>query len=349
MKLSGYAISDIGTSGLDITGNVRVAGSATVSGNTITPNIGPSDTQQHALPAVASDIIVLANAAQTLSNKTLTNITLANVANTVLENVSIANSTISNTTISNTTISNTTISNTTIINPTISGALIVSNTMNSSVITSGTTITTSTTSFTGSGSGGATTITSSGVTGTIQVGQVLSGTGIASGASITAINGSTITLSLANTGTVSGTITVVGVDFLSIPSWVKRITVMLYGVSTSGGSPVQIQLGTSSGATTSGYVGNWFNAGSYNSISTGFTVASGGTGGAAAVRYAVYTFVNITGNTWAASGTSADVPSGTSSALAGAVPLAATLGRVRITTVNGTDTFDAGSINILYE
>ena len=29
--------------------------------------------------------------------------------------------------------------------------------------------------------------------------------------------------------------------------------------------------------------------------------------------------------------------------------LAGTLDRVRITTVNGTDTFDAGSINILYE
>jgi hypothetical protein len=29
--------------------------------------------------------------------------------------------------------------------------------------------------------------------------------------------------------------------------------------------------------------------------------------------------------------------------------LSATLDRVRITTVNGTDTFDAGSINISYE
>jgi hypothetical protein len=34
---------------------------------------------------------------------------------------------------------------------------------------------------------------------------------------------------------------------------------------------------------------------------------------------------------------------------AGAVTLSGTLDRVRITTVNGTDTFDAGSINILYE
>jgi hypothetical protein len=34
---------------------------------------------------------------------------------------------------------------------------------------------------------------------------------------------------------------------------------------------------------------------------------------------------------------------------AGSKTLSGTLDRVRITTVNGTDTFDAGSINILYE
>jgi hypothetical protein len=33
----------------------------------------------------------------------------------------------------------------------------------------------------------------------------------------------------------------------------------------------------------------------------------------------------------------------------GTVTLGGTLDRVRITTVNGTDTFDAGTINILYE
>ena len=34
---------------------------------------------------------------------------------------------------------------------------------------------------------------------------------------------------------------------------------------------------------------------------------------------------------------------------AGRVTLSGALDRVRVTTVNGTDTFDAGSINILYE
>jgi len=34
---------------------------------------------------------------------------------------------------------------------------------------------------------------------------------------------------------------------------------------------------------------------------------------------------------------------------AGSKTLSAQLDRIRITTVNGTDTFDAGSINIMYE
>jgi len=33
----------------------------------------------------------------------------------------------------------------------------------------------------------------------------------------------------------------------------------------------------------------------------------------------------------------------------GGITLSGTLDRVRITTVNGTDTFDAGTINIMYE
>jgi len=279
MKLSGYAISDIGTSGLDITGNVRVAGSATVSGNTITPNIGPSDTQQHALPAVASDIIVLANAAQTLSNKTLTNITLANVANTVLENVSIANSTISNTTISNTTI----------INPTISGALVVNNSMVSSIITSNTPI-----------------------------------------------------------PTTSGT----SVEFNLIPSWVKRITVMFNGVSTSSTSPILIQLGTSGGVENSGYVGGNHVLGTgaaFVTLSTGFLLTTSTSQTiAATVHSGKYDITLFNANTWILTGMLASNVS-FSFITSGSKTLSGTLDRVRITTVAGNQAFDLGSINILYE
>jgi hypothetical protein len=54
-------------------------------------------------------------------------------------------------------------------------------------------------------------------------------------------------------------------------------------------------------------------------------------------------------NVWVASGSFADSVLVYGGAAGGAVTLSGTLDRVRVTTVNGTDTFDAGSINILYE
>jgi hypothetical protein len=142
------------------------------------------------------------------------------------------------------------------------------------------------------------------------------------------------------------------VDFTSIPSWVKRITVMFNGVSTSGTSNLQIQLGTSSGVTSTGYL-------SY-SVRLGTSGISGGanftTGFGIAAATATYVMSGATiisslsGNTWTANGFYADSTTAIGMPVAGAVPLAGTLDRVRITTVSpGTDTFDAGTINILYE
>lgn len=138
--------------------------------------------------------------------------------------------------------------------------------------------------------------------------------------------------------TTSGT----SVDFTSIPSWVKRITVMFGGVSTSASSRVLIQLGASGSVVTTGYA-------SYTS-DTGTTSTSGFIiGGATSsdVRYGIMTLVQQDTNKWVASGVT---NSSTTSAYSnvGSVTLAAALDRIRITT-NGADTFDAGSVNILYE
>jgi len=138
------------------------------------------------------------------------------------------------------------------------------------------------------------------------------------------------------------------IDFTGLPSWIKRITVMMNGVSTSGTSLVQIQLGTGSTTyTTSGYT----SAGSNGNSPTTVTQTSGlnvdNIGNAAFTRTGLGTLANITGNTWVWSFANAN-SSGPSFG-AGGIALAAALTAVRITTVNGTDTFDAGSINILYE
>ena len=145
------------------------------------------------------------------------------------------------------------------------------------------------------------------------------------------------------------------IDFTSIPSWVKRITVMFNGVSTNGTSIVQVQIGAGS-VTTTGYLAYATAYGSSTSFSTtsatsGFVTGQGNSA-AGSTRYGTATITNISGNSWVFASVFADSGS-TSGAImsggGGSIALGGTLDRVRITTVNGTDTFDAGSINILYE
>ena len=141
------------------------------------------------------------------------------------------------------------------------------------------------------------------------------------------------------------------IDFTSIPAWVKRITVMLSGVSTNGTSNPQVQLGAGS-LTTSGYTG--YNArqaaasNAYVANSAGFILGGSVTAAISLTGRLVITL--ISGNTWICSGiTTNAIATGDSCTIAGAIALGGALDRVRITTVNGTDTFDAGSVNILYE
>jgi hypothetical protein len=134
------------------------------------------------------------------------------------------------------------------------------------------------------------------------------------------------------------------IDFTSLPAWVKRITVMFNGVSTNGTSNVQIQLGSGS-FTTSGYTGAVNNgAGTNTNNSGGFQVTA--SIAASDLIYGSAYIVNINSNNWVCNGTSVN---GSVRLFSGSIALSGTLDRVRITTVNGTDTFDAGSINILYE
>jgi hypothetical protein len=136
------------------------------------------------------------------------------------------------------------------------------------------------------------------------------------------------------------------IDFTALPSWIKRITVMFTGVSTSGTSTVQIQLGTSSGIDSSSYAGSMSTGGVTVYSSTAFLIASTA---AAAVTHGIITLSTIGSNVWVISSSIGGTASYEVRVSGGSKTLSGTLDRVRITTVNGTDTFDAGSINILYE
>lgn len=146
--------------------------------------------------------------------------------------------------------------------------------------------------------------------------------------------------------TTSGT----AIDFTSIPSWVKRITLIFNGVSTSGVAYPRIQIGSGS-VSTSGYLAT------SSSIGNGPASTISSTGGIDLFsNTAVYTingqavFTNISGNIWI--GTMVGDYGGTIAATftaIGSITLGGTLDRIRLTTSNGTDTFDAGSVNIFYE
>jgi hypothetical protein len=165
----------------------------------------------------------------------------------------------------------------------------------------------------------------------------------------------TVVANNVNSAIVSGTSVAstsgTSIDFTSIPSWVKRITVMLDAVSTSGTSNWLIQLGDSGGIENTGYL----SVGTFLGATTGGTSYTAGfglpIGNATHVAQGLIILSNLTGNGWTANGSLAGSGSaaGFIYSTSGAKTLSATLDRVRITTAGGTDTFDAGSINILYE
>ena len=136
------------------------------------------------------------------------------------------------------------------------------------------------------------------------------------------------------------------IDFTGIPSWVKRVTVMFNGVSTNGTSNLLVQLGDSGGIENTGYVGQVARGDNTRSaFSAGFIIANSVS--AANDMNSIITVVNVSGNIWVESSTAGDNQNVFNGS--GNKTLSDTLTQVRITTVNGTDTFDAGSINILYE
>jgi hypothetical protein len=151
----------------------------------------------------------------------------------------------------------------------------------------------------------------------------------------------------ANTSISGGTV----VPFTSIPSSAKRIIVMFSGVSTNGSSSPLVQIGTGGAATTSGYNGaavNLSNGGSIgvSSYTTGFGLNYSS---ASNVIYGHMILALLTGNLWTASYNFASTGGGGICNGGGSVSLGGTLDYLRVTTVNGTDLFDAGSINIMWE
>ena len=251
--------------------------------------------------------------------------------------------------------------NTTLAGTLSSGAITSSGSITSSTgalypLVSATVVSTATTSFTASISGTTMTVTAVG-SGTLAVGQLITGTGVTAGttilAQLTGATGGAGTYTVSASQTVaSTTITIVGLDFYNIPSTAKRITVMINGLSTNGTSGPLVQLGDSGGIENTGYVAG---AAVMTGGSAGFSSTAGfpisGSWSASVLFSGIITLAlqDAATNTWTASVTGGRTDAAGAFSGGGYKPLSATLDRVRITTVGGTDTFDAGTINIMWE
>jgi hypothetical protein len=132
-------------------------------------------------------------------------------------------------------------------------------------------------------------------------------------------------------------------------SWRDRVNIHFSGFSTNGTSPVLIQVGDFGGFETTGYGATGLNISgtslAHVSSSAGFllTPVSAGEGLTGTVVLSRHGTAS-----WVASG--GVRRSATASALVfGDKTLTETLTQVRITTANGTDTFDAGSVSVSWE
>ena len=160
------------------------------------------------------------------------------------------------------------------------------------------------------------------------------------------IQGGAITSATAQAST-SGT----SINFTDIPSWVKRITVMVQGLSFAGASgAARVQIGTGGVLTTTGYTSDCLlvtgsNACNTSSFINGLAILNGNV--AADTLWGVTTITNLSGNTWIATFNSCRSDSGSSRSGTGFIALGGVLDIVSVVATSGS--FDAGTINIMYE
>ena len=180
-------------------------------------------------------------------------------------------------------------------------------------------------------------------------------TGITASGSIVSGEGNLKPLVL---GTAIATTSGTSINFISIPSWAKRITLQLYAVSTNGASGnLTAQFGTSSTPTyaTSGYAGTSSiirgstSGASAAAISTGFDLLRGLAATAFTSGTFVFTLVDAATNKWVCSAIMGRSDEATTIFTTGYIELGSALTAVRLTTTTGVDSFDAGIANILYE
>ena len=171
----------------------------------------------------------------------------------------------------------------------------------------------------------------------------------ATGEMLTTVSTSTNVIPTINNATAVATTSGTAVDFTSIPSGVKRISMMFNQVSCNGTAPRLIQIGTSGGLVTSGYISSGAHAGAAESgaqSTAGFLIGNGGA--VLDKTVGIVTIQTLGGNVWACQATCADGTANFIKVGAGSITLGGVLDRLRLSTTSGA-TFDHGSVNIAWE
>ena len=182
------------------------------------------------------------------------------------------------------------------------------------------------------------------VVGNLAVGGALTVTGAASAASLQ-VGGVATNLYPLVLGTAITLTNQTAPDFTSIPSWAKRITLMISGLRTNGTGLMLVQIGSGS-YTTSGYAAvSWDGTAATNT--SGFPL-NRGSSVPTAVQSGTLVLTNVNSNIWVSTSTFGRTDTANMTVGSGSISLGGVLDRIRLY-VNGTQQFDAGSVNIMWE
>lgn len=146
------------------------------------------------------------------------------------------------------------------------------------------------------------------------------------------------------------TANIASLNFLALPSWVRKITFLFQGLSTDGTSNQILQLGDSGGIETSGYSGSVSDHTTVSAISTaGFNLDRVTAATSVLHGELTLTLMDPANNIWVCKGSSGNSDTAGMNDVTGSKALSGTLDRLRLTTVNGTDLYDGGTVNVFLQ
>lgn len=141
-------------------------------------------------------------------------------------------------------------------------------------------------------------------------------------------------------------------DF-AVPSWVRRVRFALHNVSLSGSALIRFRIGASGVPEVSGYnsVGSTIGTGAATvSQNNGFDIYNNGPGSSIFYFGSIdFSLVDSATNTWVASGAFSAPANNATFVVAGSISLPGVLTTLQIRSSNGSDTFDSGIVNVMYD